>query len=59
VIANTGVRDDTVAETLRHADGAIVGSYFKIDGNTWNAVDPDRVRRLVTAAAEVRDGAAG
>lgn len=54
VIANTGIREDTVAETLRHADGAIVGSSLKVDGNTWNPVDPARVVRLVAAAAEVR-----
>jgi len=54
VLANTGVREDNVAETLRHADGAIVGSSLKVDGNTWNPVDPVRVRRLVAAAAPAR-----
>jgi membrane complex biogenesis BtpA family protein len=52
VIANTGVSPDTVAEILSVADGCIVGTALKRDGNTWNEVDPDRVARLVAAAAE-------
>ena len=59
VIANTGVREDTVAEALQHADGVIVGSSLKVDANTWNAVDPARVRRLVDAADAVRGGRPG
>ncbi len=42
VLANTGVRHDTVADVLAVADGCIVGSSLKVDGQTWNAVDPDR-----------------
>lgn len=42
VLANTGVTHDTVADVLRAVDGCIVGSSLKVDGNTWNAVDPDR-----------------
>jgi len=37
VFANTGVSIDNVAEVLSLADGAIIGTHFKIDGNTWNA----------------------
>jgi membrane complex biogenesis BtpA family protein len=54
VIANTGVTVDNVAETLRWADGAIVGSSLKVDGNVWNPVDASRVRRLTEAADRVR-----
>jgi membrane complex biogenesis BtpA family protein len=54
VLANTGVTEANIGETLRHADGVIVGSSLKVDGNTWNPVDQDRVRRLVAAAAEAR-----
>lgn len=50
VILNTGARAETVAESLRIADGCIVGSSLKVDGHTWNAVDPDRARRFVDAA---------
>lgn len=42
VLANTGVKHDTVADVLKVADGCIVGSSLKVDGYTWNAVDPAR-----------------
>jgi uncharacterized protein len=42
VLANTGVKHATVADVLRVSDGCIVGSALKVDGHTWNAVDPDR-----------------
>lgn len=47
VLANTGVTIDTVADILAIADGAVVGSHFKRDGNTWNEVEPDRVKRFM------------
>ena len=52
VIANTGVSPATVGEILSVADGCIVGTALKRDGNTWNEVDADRVTRFVAAAAE-------
>lgn len=52
VIANTGVAPETVGDMLAVADGCIVGTALKRDGDTWNEVDPERVARLVTAAAE-------
>ncbi|MEI7743259.1 MAG: BtpA/SgcQ family protein [Chloroflexota bacterium] len=57
VIANTGVRADSIGEIFKVADGAIVGTSLKVDGNTWNAVDPDRARRLVDAAGRARAAA--
>jgi membrane complex biogenesis BtpA family protein len=54
VIANTGVRPDTVAEIFAVADGAIVGTSLKRSGITWNEVDPDRARALVDAARAAR-----
>lgn len=42
VLANTGVKHDTVAEVLSLSDGCIVGSSLKVDGDTWNPVDPAR-----------------
>ena len=53
VLANTGVRHATVADILKIADGCIVGSSLKINGDTWKAVDPERARefmRIVKAA---------
>ena len=42
VLANTGVRHDTVADVLSVADGCIVGTALKVDGDTWRPVDADR-----------------
>ncbi|MFI0417170.1 BtpA/SgcQ family protein [Spongiactinospora sp. 9N601] len=52
VIANTGVNPQTVGQMLAIADACIVGTALKRDGVTWNEVDPERVKRLVSAAAE-------
>lgn len=54
VFANTGVNAQTVAKTLTMADGVISGSAMKIDGKTFNPVDPKRVVELVTAANKSR-----
>lgn len=51
VLANTGTRVETIARTLEVADGAVVGTGLKVDGKTWNAVDPARVKAYM---AEVR-----
>jgi membrane complex biogenesis BtpA family protein len=56
VLANTGVKHATVADVLRVADGCIVGSSLKIDGNTWNAVDPDRASEFMRLARAARGG---
>ncbi len=50
VLANTGVKHDTVAEVLSIADGCIVGSSLKMDGDTWNPVDPERAKSFVARA---------
>ena len=50
VLANTGVRHDTVADVLKVADGCIVGSALKYDGDTWNSVDPERARGFMQQA---------
>lgn len=54
VIANTGVRAERIAEVFGVADAAIVGTSLKVDGVTWNAVDPDRAHRLMDAARAAR-----
>jgi membrane complex biogenesis BtpA family protein len=54
VLANTGVKHATVAEVLRVADGCIVGSSLKVDGHTWNAVDPDRAAEFMRLVREAR-----
>ena len=54
VLANTGVKHATVAEVLRIADGCIVGSSLKYDGNTWNAVDPERAAEFMRIVRQTR-----
>ena len=54
VMANTGVKHDTVQDVLRIADGCIVGSSLKVDGDTWKAVDPDRARDFMDRVRAVR-----
>jgi len=54
VLANTGVHIDTVADVLAIADGCIVGTHFKRDGITWNAVDRDRVARFMDRVGTIR-----
>ena len=55
VLANTGVRAETVADVLAIADGAFVGTTLKVDGITWNPVDRDRAMRFMDAARAARD----
>ncbi len=54
VFANTGVRFETVADILGVADGCVVGTHFKVDGDTWNAVDGDRVKRFMDRVVTLR-----
>ncbi len=54
VLANTGVRADRLAEILAVADGVIVGTSLKVDGVTWNPVDPGRARQFMETAREIR-----
>ena len=59
VLANTGVTRDTVEEVFRVADGAVVGTSLKVEGNTWNPVDPRRVTAMMDRVAEVRETLVG
>lgn len=54
VLANTGVKHDTVADVLRIADGCVVGSALKVDGHTWNAVDPNRAQSFMDVVRGAR-----
>lgn len=47
VLANTGVNLDNVAAVMAVADGCIIGTHFKRDGDTWNPVDGERVKRFM------------
>jgi len=47
VLANTGVRRENLVEQLSIADGAVVGTAFKIDGKFENHVDQARVKAFM------------
>ena len=54
VLVSTGVKESNVAEQLAVADGAIVGSTLKKDGNLWNHVDVQRVRSFMKIVNQLR-----
>ena len=53
LFANTGVRVDNVRDIFAIADGCVIGTHFKIDGDTWKAVDGDRVKRFMDVVAKI------
>lgn len=54
VFANTGVNIDNVEKQLAVADGAIIGTYFKVDGYIWNPVDKKRVSNFMKSVRSIR-----
>lgn len=54
VFANTGVNLSNVADILRVGDGAVIGTHFKVNGNTWNQVDRNRVARFMDRVRRLR-----
>jgi membrane complex biogenesis BtpA family protein len=54
VFANTGVKSTNVGDFLGVADGVIVGSDLKVDGGTWNPVDPERAERFMSEVRRAR-----
>lgn len=54
VFVNTGVNSDTAYDALSIADGAVVGTFFKVDGVFENQTDADRVRTLMSEVERLR-----
>ena len=54
VFANTGVNKDNVADILSVADGVIIGTHLKVDGDTWKPVDRNRVKRFMEVVERAR-----
>ncbi len=54
LIVGSGATEANVADLMVHADGVIVGSSVKVDGEVSNPVDTERVRRFVVAAGTTR-----
>jgi membrane complex biogenesis BtpA family protein len=55
IYVGSGATAETLPELLRIADGAIVGTAAKVDGDVTNRVDPDRVRALALSFARRAD----
>jgi len=55
VLVNTGVRLENVDEQLNIADGAVVGTTFKYDGEFKNHVDEKRVRAFMERVVNLRE----
>lgn len=55
VFANTGVRPSNVKEQLAIADGAVVGTTFKVDGKFENHVDVHRVKEFMDIVKSFRE----
>ncbi|MDP2965260.1 MAG: BtpA/SgcQ family protein [Pelolinea sp.] len=54
VFANTGMKVSNVKEQLGIADGAVVGTTFKIDGKFENHVDQSRVKEFMDKVKSLR-----
>lgn len=54
VFANTGVRENNVQDQLAIADGAIVGTAFKYESVTWNAIEEARVASFMSKVRQFR-----
>lgn len=54
LFANTGVNIDNIGDIFSIADGCIIGTHFKVDGDTWNPVDDQRVKRFMDRVESLR-----
>jgi len=54
VFLNTGAKPSNIVQFLSVADGVIVGSSLKMDGYTWNPVDPRRVQEFMSKVRSIR-----
>jgi predicted TIM-barrel enzyme len=54
ILVNTGFKASNAEILLGYADGAVVGSSLKVDGITWNQVDPARVAEMMSTVKSLR-----
>lgn len=59
VFLNTGAKAENIETYLEVADGVIVGSSLKVDGHTWNPVDPRRVALFMERVSHARQKSGG
>jgi predicted TIM-barrel enzyme len=56
VLIGSGLRPENAGKLLMAADGAIVGTYLRKDGDPMKPIDPERTRRLMEAVKELKKG---
>jgi membrane complex biogenesis BtpA family protein len=56
VLMGSGTTAENIAQFLKCADGAIVGTALKVDGIAENPVDVERVKAYMDAVRAVREG---
>jgi len=54
ILVGSGVNTDNIHKILNYADGAIVGTYFKINGIVWNPIDLGRVKEFMQKVKKLR-----
>jgi len=54
ILLGSGATEDRIVDFLKYADGAIVGTYFKVDGIAENPVDVNRVRKFMDVVSKTR-----
>lgn len=54
VFCNTGCRENNIEQQLAVADGAVVGTTFKVDGKFENSVDVKRVKSFMDKVKSIR-----
>lgn len=55
IFCNTGCRPENIERQLTYADGAVVGTTFKVDGKFENAVDITRVKAFMDTVKKFRN----
>jgi membrane complex biogenesis BtpA family protein len=54
ILMGSGTSADNIADFLRYADGAIVGTSIKVDGQGENPVDPKRIGQYMESVEQAR-----
>ena len=54
MFCNTGCRIHNIERQLTYADGAVVGTTFKVDGKFENLVDEKNVKAFMDKVKEIR-----
>jgi len=53
VVVGTGVSEKNILDLAKVADGFIIGTSIKVDGQTLNPVDPERARHFMARVTEI------